>query len=129
MIQEVQGWFPERPLRVVADGFDACLAGRRLPCPEKMAAYVHDWKPVEFRLRSKRVKRLVDTRLVLWYAVSRKPFLLVICRDPAGKEKDDFFFTNDVTMSAAEVLDCYGDRWAIKDSFKNTMQLLGGQQP
>lgn len=166
MIQEVQGWFPGRRFRVVADGFYACLAGRtldntvvisrikrnaklfdlapkrkekrrgrprtkgkRLACPEKMAAYVHNWKPVAFRLRSKRVKRLVYMRHVLWYGVSRKPILLVICRDPAGKEKDDFFFSTDVTMSAAEVLECYGDRWDIEDTFKNTKQLLGGQEP
>jgi hypothetical protein len=166
MLQEVQGWFPERTFRVVADGFYACLAGRtinnatlisrikrnaklfdlapkrkekrrgrprtkgkRLACPEKMAAYVRHWKPVEFRLRSKQVKRLVYTRQVLWYGVSRKPILLVLCRDPEGREKDDFFFTTDVTMDVKTVLECYGDRWDIEDTFKNTKQLLGGQEP
>jgi hypothetical protein len=166
MILEVQGWFPERPFRVAADGFYACLAGRtldrahlisrikrnaklfdlapqrkekrrgrprtkgkRLANPQKMASYVRHWKPVEFRLRSKQVKRLVYTRQVLWYGVSRKPILLVISRDPEGREKDDFLFTTDVTMRAAAVLECYGDRWDIEDTFKNTKQLLGGQEP
>jgi hypothetical protein len=32
-------------------------------------------------------------------------------------------------MTAAEVLECYNDRWAIEDTFKNTKQLLGGQEP
>ncbi len=32
-------------------------------------------------------------------------------------------------MTAAEVLECYNDKWAIEDTFKNTKQLLGGQQP
>ena len=34
-----------------------------------------------------------------------------------------------MTMSAAEVIACYADRWAIEDTFKNTKQFLGGQQP
>ncbi len=103
--------------------------GKRLACPEKMASYVRNWQPVEFRLRSNRVKRLVYTRQVLWYAVSRKPILLVISRDPEGKEKDDFLFTTDVTTPIQTVLECYGDRWDIEDTFKNTKQLLGGQEP
>jgi hypothetical protein len=166
MIQEVQEWFPERPLRVVADGFFATLAGkslekttvisrmrrdanlydlppkrrkkqrgrprtkgRKLAKPETMVNRVKNWKTITFRQRSKIVTRQVYTRIVVWYKVSRKPMLLVISRDPDGKEKDDFFFSTDVTMSAAEVLECYGDRWDIEDTFKNTKQLLGGQEP
>ena len=49
--------------------------------------------------------------------------------DPLGKERDDFLFTTDLTMKPAEVLSCFADRWAIEDTFKNTKQLLGGQQP
>ena len=94
-----------------------------------MANRVKNWKTVTFRQRGKTIKRLVYTRRVLWYSVSHKPILLVISRDPADKEKDDFFFGTDLTMTAAEVLECYNDRWAIEDTFKNTKQLLGGQQP
>jgi hypothetical protein len=103
--------------------------GRKLAKLEKMAAHIQNWKTVTFRQRGKTVKRLAYTRVVLWYTVSRKPILLVISRDPDGKEKDDFFFTTDLSMTAAEVLECYNDRWAIEDTFKNTKQLLGGQQP
>ena len=103
--------------------------GKKLAKLEKMANYVQNWKTITFRQRGKRVKRQVYTRVVLWYTVSRKPVLLVISRDPKGREKDDFFFTTDLTMTAAEVLECYNDRWAIEDTFKNTKQLLGGQQP
>lgn len=105
------------------------IRGRKLPKLEKMAAAVKNWKMVSFRQRGKTVKRLVYTRMVLWYAVSRKPILLVISRDLNGKEKDDFFFTTDPTMTAAEVLECYNDRWAIEETFKYTKQLLGGQEP
>lgn len=103
--------------------------GKKLAKLEKMAAHIQNWQTVTFRQRGKTVKRLVYTRVVLWYTVSRKPILLVISRDPNGKEKDDFFFTTDVTMDPAEVLACYADRWAIEDTFKNTKQYLGGQEP
>jgi hypothetical protein len=166
MIHDIRHWVPERPFRVVADGFYATLAGKdmgavtmisrikrnanlydlppkrrkkrrgrprtrgkKLAKLEKMAAHVQNWQTVTFRRRGETVKRLVYTRVVLWYAVSRKPILLVISRDPKGKEKDDFFFTTDVTMDPADVLACYADRWAIEDTFKHTKQLLGGQQP
>ena len=166
MINDIRQWFPQRPFRVVADGFYATLAGKdmgvvtvisrirrdanlydlppkrakkqrgrprtrgkKLAKLQKMAAHIQNWQTITFRQRGKTVKRLVYTRVVLWYAVSRKPILLVISRDPAGKEKDDFFFTTDLTMNPAEVLACYADRWAIEDTFKNTKQFLGGQQP
>jgi len=103
--------------------------GKKLAKLEKMAAHIQNFQMVTFRQRGKLVKRLVYTRIVLWYTVTRKPILLVISRDPNGKEKDDFFFTTDLTMEPAEVLGCYADRWAIEDTFKNTKQLLGGQQP
>ena len=94
-----------------------------------MAAHIQNWQTITFRQRSRTVKRMVYTRVVLWYKVSHKPILLVISRDPDGKEKDDFFFTTDLTMTTAEVMECYNDRWAIEDTFKNTKQFLGGQQP
>ena len=103
--------------------------GRKLAKLEKMAAHIQNWKTVTFRQRGETVKRLVYTRAVLWYKVSGKAVLLVISRDPDGKEKDDFFFTTDLNVTAADVLECYNDRWAIEDTFKNTKQLLGGQQP
>jgi hypothetical protein len=103
--------------------------GKRLAYPEKMARYVHDWQKVKVRERGKIKTRLVYARKVLWYRVSHQPILLVISRDPAGKEKDDFFFTTGVTMDPAKVIGIYSDRWCIEDTFKNTKQFLGGQEP
>ena len=102
--------------------------GKRLASPQKMASYIRDWTLIEFCQRGKTVKRWVYTRPVIWYWVSHQPIRLVISKDPAGKERDDFLFTTDLTMTASEVLECYNDRWAIEDTFKNTKQLLGGQQ-
>jgi hypothetical protein len=103
--------------------------GKQLLCPEKMAHYVRDGQKVKVRERGKIKTRLVYTRKVLWYRVSHQPILLVISRDPQGKEKDDFFFATDVTMKPSEVIGCFADRWVIEDTFKNTKQFLGGQQP
>jgi len=103
--------------------------GKRLPCPQRMARYVRDWKLVKVIERGKIKKRLIHTREVLWYRVLQKPILLVISRDPSGKEKDDFFFTTDVTMPGTAVISCFADRWAIEDTFKNTKQFIGGQEP
>ena len=69
--------------------------GKKLAKLEKMAAHIQNWEKVTFRQRGKTIERLVYTRTVLWYKVSRKPILLVISRDPDRKEKDDFFFTTD----------------------------------
>lgn len=103
--------------------------GRRLPSPEKMPRRVVDWKKIKVRERGQIKTRLVSTRNVLWYRVRKTPVLLVISRDPAGKEKDDFFFTTDLTMDPAEVIGHFADRWAIEDTFKYTKQILGGQEP
>jgi len=103
--------------------------GKRLASPQKMTSYIQNWRQIGFSQRGKMVKRLVYTRQVIWYWVSHQPILLVISRDPLGKERDDFLFTTDLTMTATEVLECYNDRWAIEDTFKNTKQFLGGQQP
>ena len=103
--------------------------GKRLLCPKRMAHYVRNWQKVKVRERGKIKTRLVYAREVLWYRVWQEPILLVISRDPQGKEKDDFFFTTDVTMNPSEVIGFFADRWAIEDTFKNTKQFLGGQQP
>jgi len=103
--------------------------GRKLAKLEKMVAHIKNWTTVEYCQRGAMVERLVYTRNVLWPSVTKKPIQLVISRDPNGKEKDDFFFATDPTLPAADVLACYGDRWAIEDAFKNTKQSLGAQEP
>ena len=103
--------------------------GKKLPAPEQMAKRIHNFKLVKTCERGKSRKRLVYTRKVVWYRVSQKPVLLVISRDPAGKEKDDFFFTTDLSLTVAEVINGFAGRWSIEDTFKNTKQFIGGQEP
>lgn len=60
--------------------------------------------------------------------VSKRPVMLVISRDPAQKEKDDFFVTTDLTLTPQQAVGGYAGRWSIEDTFKNTRQLLGAQR-
>jgi len=104
--------------------------GKRLPTPEGLAINATNWKKVKVTLRGKEKERLVSSQLVLWYGVKNNgPVLLVISRDPAGKEPDDFFCTTNVKASAEHVIETYGGRWSIEDTFKNTKQSLKGETP
>ena len=104
--------------------------GRRLPTPQAIAQECSRWQRLTVNLRGKRVRRLAYTRQVLWYEVCpHRAVLLVICRDPAGKEPDDFYFTTDLTATAAQVIEQYGGRWSIEDTFRNVKQYLGAQDP
>jgi hypothetical protein len=81
-----------------------------------MAKTCSGWKRLTLNLRGKRVRRLAYTRQVLWYEVCPDhAVLLVICRDPEGKEPDDFFFTTDLTATATQVIERYGGRWSIEE--------------
>ena len=104
--------------------------GRRLPTPEQMAKTKKGWRRVVASERGKPRERLVLVRRLLWYRVCRgSPVLLVISRDPEGKEHDDFFFTTDLCAYPEVAIGQYAGRWSIEDTFKNVKQLLGGEQP
>jgi hypothetical protein len=106
--------------------------GDRLPTPPGLAARARkkDWQRVEVDLRGRTVERLVHTRDVLWYTVSPKALVrLVIVRDPAGVEPDDFFLTTDLAATGAEVATRYAGRWSIEICFRDTKQDLGGENP
>lgn len=103
--------------------------GRRLAAPEQMARRVRSWRTVTTIERGKTRKRLVYAQPVLWYRVLKTPVLLVISRDPTGKERDDFFFTTDLSLKPAQVIGGFAGRWSIEDTFRNTKQFIGGQEP
>ncbi len=68
--------------------------------------------------RGKERERLLADRVVLWYKVLPLRLVrLVISRDPLGKERDDFFFTTNLSLSPEEVVYCYSGRWSIEDTF------------
>ena len=104
--------------------------GRRLPTPEGIARRINGWarKTVDFRGRLE--KRLLLCRPVLWYKVRPdRQVLLVIVRDPKGKQHDDFFFTTDLDDNPEKMASRYAGRWSIEDTFRNVKQFLGGEDP
>ena len=104
--------------------------GRRLPTPQALAKRCTRWQRLTLTLRGQRVQRLAYTRQVLWYEVCPdRAVLLVICRDPKGKEPDDFYFPTDLTATATQVIEQYAGRWSIEDTFRNVKPFLGGQDP
>ena len=104
--------------------------GKRLPTPEEMARRATKWMLATIDFRGRLKERLIYVRPVLWYkACPTRPVLLVIVRDPAGNELDDFFFTTEVEAYGPVVAGRYCGRWSIEDTFRNTKQHLGGEDP
>lgn len=104
--------------------------GARLPTPAQLVTGIRDWKRVAVDFRGKIEKRLIATRIVLWYGpCGQQPVRLVFCRDPKGRQPDDFFFTTDIAAEPAAVVSHYAGRWCIEDTFKNVKQQLGGEDP
>jgi hypothetical protein len=105
--------------------------GARLPSPAQLAVRTRNgWCRKQMALRGRSVSRLVLCRTVLWYNLSKaKPLLLVIVRDPDGKEHDDFLFTTDLAAAPEQVATQYAGRWSIEDTFRDVKQYLGGEDP
>jgi hypothetical protein len=104
--------------------------GERLPAPAKLASRARKWATVEVPWRGRTITRQVWSRPVLWYRTCPKAMvLLVVVRDPEGREPDDFFFSTDLAMAPGEVLSLYGDRWAIEVTYRDVKQLAHGQEP
>jgi hypothetical protein len=104
--------------------------GHRLPTPKALSQSARTWVKTQVQIRGQELTRLVHVRDVLWYAVCPHALVrLVIVRDPAGQEPDDYFFTTNLQATAAHVIETYAARWAIEDTFRNVKQYLGGQNP
>lgn len=106
--------------------------GARLPAPPALAAAARpeEWARVTLSLRGNKAERLVHSRRVLWYGLLPEHLvLLVVVRDPARRQPDDFFFTTDLDCAPEWVASHYAGRWSIEDTFRNVKQHLGGGQP
>jgi len=106
--------------------------GDRLPAPPELAAKARprDWVKATINVPGHAVDKLIHTRDVLWYSVNPKELVgLVIVRDPAGVEPDDFFVTTDLSASGADTAARYAGRWSIEVCFRDVKQDLGGENP
>ena len=105
--------------------------GARLPKPVEMAkaAPASEWRLLQTCERGEIRERLLYCRVVVWAYVSKRPLLLIVSRDPAGKEADDFFFSTDTAIAPSLAVSDFADRWSVEDTFRNVKQYLGAEQP
>ena len=101
--------------------------GPRLPTPRKLAARRKvGWQKMTFFKQGRQVERLVLGLTCLWYHVCRnQPIRLVLVRDPAGREADDFFFCTNAAVPDAEIVQRYYDRWGVEEAIQEGKQSLG----
>ena len=105
----------------------AAKKGPRLPTPRKLAARRKvGWQKMTFFKQGRQVERLVLGLTCLWYHVCRnQPIRLVLVRDPAGREADDFFFCTNAAVPDAEIVQRYYDRWGVEEAIQEGKQSLG----
>lgn len=105
--------------------------GNRLPSPAAMAADPSlPWRVCRVRVRGRVIERKLFARRVLWWATCRqRPLLLVLVRDPAALNRDEYLFTTDVAATPESVVSDYADRWVIEVMHRDCKQLLAAETP
>lgn len=104
--------------------------GRRLPTPKRLAKRRKTgWRTVTVLAYGKRVRRRVLPVVCLWYHVSKDhPIKLLIVRDPCGKQKDDYLFCTDPTVSDEQIIERFAARWPIEECIRDGKQTGGLEQ-
>ncbi|WP_312284087.1 transposase [Candidatus Igneacidithiobacillus taiwanensis] len=105
--------------------------GHRLLSPRAFASQLkeNEWTLCKVNKRGQLVDYLLWCQAVLWWETSKSPILLVIVRDPTGKQPDDFFFTTDTSSEPTQVVADYIIRWPIEETFRNAKQFLRAEDP
>jgi hypothetical protein len=100
------------------------LKGRRLPTPLVMAARrTAGWRDVEVLAYGKRVAKRVLAVVCLWTAVrGYAPIKLLIVRDPAGAQDDDFFFCTDPAEPDERIIERAAARWPVEEVVRDAKQ-------
>lgn len=101
--------------------------GPRLPSPKNLAARRRKgWRTVTLRKGGRLIQRRVLPIVCLWYHVCRdRPIKLLIVRDPAGKQADDYLFCTDPTAGDADIAQRFYARWTIEEAIRDAKQLGG----
>jgi hypothetical protein len=104
--------------------------GKRLPTPLQMARRRRQgWQTLDVRKGSRTVRRQVLSIICLWYHVCQdRPIKLVILRDPAGRQDDDFAFCTDSTVCDVQIAERFYARWPIEEAIQDGKQHGGFEQ-
>lgn len=122
---------PEFPLPTARRPGRPRRRGNRLPTPAAMAADpCLPWRVCRVGVRGRVLERKVFARRVLWWATCReRPLLLVIVRDPAALNRDEYLFTTDLAATPDSVVSDYANRWVIEVMHRDCKQLLAAETP
>lgn len=100
--------------------------GRRLPSLQELAQQAQGWKTLTVCHQGRQGQRKVLGIVCLWYHVCRSQAVrVVIVRDPAGRQRDDYFFCTDATVSEEEIVQRAVDRWGVEESIQEAKQQMG----
>jgi len=100
--------------------------GRRLPTLKELARSPKGWKTVTVTYQGRQVTRQVKSLVCLWYHVCRSaPVRVCIVRDPAGRQRDDYFFSTDAEVSEQQIAQRTVDRWGVEEAIQEAKQQLG----
>ncbi|KKM18481.1 hypothetical protein LCGC14_1665250 [marine sediment metagenome] len=102
------------------------LRGRRLPSLEVLTRQAKTWEEVELLKQGRTVRRRLHGLTCQWYHVCRcKPVRVVIVQDPSGREDDLHVVCTDPSVSDAEIVQRYIDRWGIEECIQEAKQQMG----
>ena len=105
--------------------------GRRLPTPAQRAKTSRlSWQRTKVLLYGERIEVLLYCYHSYWYDVCPdRPIKIVLVRDPNRKRDDEFFFSNDLSLSPQAILQGYGRRWSQEVMHREAKQQMGIQDP
>jgi hypothetical protein len=105
--------------------------GARLSNPLQMAQDVHrSWIKTTVCLYGREVKVWYQSIDALWYSSAGSRLLrIVVVHDPAGRRRDDCFFSTDLTLKPPQILETFALRWPLEVCFRDVKQFLGFEDP
>lgn len=105
------------------------IKGKRLPSPAQQASGGR-WRKITVLISGEPAVLRVKVLDALWYKVGGGRVLrFVIIRDWPGHEKDDVLVSTDLTLGAVEIIEGYGERWSIEETFGWAKSRLGLEDP
>lgn len=100
--------------------------GQRLPSLKAMAQSLQGWQTITVSHQGRQIQRNALGIVCLWYHVCRStPVRVVIVRDPAGRQKDDYFVCTDAAVSEQEIVQRTADRWGVEECIQEAKQQMG----
>lgn len=105
--------------------------GPPLPSPLQMAQDPRrSWIKATVWLYGRKVKLWYQSIDALWYSSAGSRLLrIVVVRDPRGRRRDDCFYSTDLTLTPARILEAFALRWPLEVCFRDVKQFLGFEDP